>query len=409
MTTIPINLPRPHDKQLAIIRDKARFRVVACGRRFGKTEAAKHETVLRLLKGQHIWYCAPTNKLAKKIFKSIANTLRYVPNVYVNYSDLRLELPTGGWLEAISLQEPDNLRGEGLNFVVMDEAAFVKDGVWDRVLRPMLATSQGGALFISSPYGRNWFWQLHTRGNDPLEPLWSSHHYTSADGGLISEQEMADIKRGTPERIFEEEYLAEFKEDSGSVFRGVDDAIRVYGKQNPQRGMRYVFGVDWARDNDYTVIVVMDAATGDVVHMDRFNEISYTLQQGRIVELANTWKPALIVAEHNSIGSVNIEALQYQGLPVEPFMTTAQSKSPLIESLALAVESGTVGLLDDEILLNELKAYELERMPSGKYRYGAPSGGHDDTVIALALAWHGSTMPSQRLVYDDSMRVSIGW
>jgi hypothetical protein len=93
--------------------------------------------------------------------------------------------------------------------------------------------------------------------------------------------------------------------------------------------------------------------------------------------------------EANSMGSVNIEALQSEGFPVRPFQTTAGSKNPLIEALALAIERREIALLPDDVLLYELASYTLERLPGGGYRYTAPPGAHDDTVMATALAWHG--------------------
>ncbi|MBA3873665.1 MAG: hypothetical protein H0X30_31415, partial [Anaerolineae bacterium] len=95
-----------------------------------------------------------------------------------------------------------------------------------------------------------------------------------------------------------------------------------------------------------------------------------------------------IYAESYSIGSPNIEALQQEGLPIHPFVTTAASKPALIESLALAIERRDLALLPDDILLDELANYRMERLPAGGYRYSAPSGLHDDLVIATALAWH---------------------
>ena len=87
--------------------------------------------------------------------------------------------------------------------------------------------------------------------------------------------------------------------------------------------------------------------------------------------------------------TVLIEDLQREGLPIRPFMTTSKSKAPLIEGLALAIERGDLAILPDEVLLNELLSYQLERLPGGGYRYNAPAGLHDDTVIATALAWYG--------------------
>ncbi len=101
----------------------------------------------------------------------------------------------------------------------------------------------------------------------------------------------------------------------------------------------------------------------------------------------------MILAEENSIGSVNIEALQAEGLPVRGFMTTSKSKAPLIDGLALAMEKEEIVLLNDPVLKHELMAYEMKRNSMG-WSYGAPSGSHDDTVIATALSlwaskWYG--------------------
>lgn len=129
--------------------------------------------------------------------------------------------------------------------------------------------------------------------------------------------------------------------------------------------------------------------TQQMVALDRFNQIGWSQQRGRLTALYERWQPFVIWAEVNSIGSPNIEALQNEGLPVRPFQTTAQSKAPLIEGLALALEREEVQLLDHPVLVNELLSYRLNRLPGGGYRYEAPIGGHDDTVIATALAWHG--------------------
>lgn len=149
-----------------------------------------------------------------------------------------------------------------------------------------------------------------------------------------------------------------------------------------------MFGVDWGRAEDFTVISVLDADTRQQVDMQRFNQVSWELQRGRLVTLYQRWQPKTILAESNSIGEPNIEALQAEGLPVQGFQTTAHSKGPLIDALALAIERQDIALLSDPVQLAELQAYTMERLPSGMFRYSAPAGGHDDTVIALALAWH---------------------
>ena len=127
-----------------------------------------------------------------------------------------------------------------------------------------------------------------------------------------------------------------------------------------------------------------------MVALDRFNQVGWDLQRDRLMRIVEKWRPQVIWAEANSIGEPNIDALIRQGLPIRRFYTSAKTKAPLIEALALAIEQNDITLLDHPVLLGELADYSLERLPSGAYRYGAPQGGHDDTVIAAALAWHGT-------------------
>lgn len=289
-----------------------------------------------------------------------------------------------------SAHDPDHLRGMGLDFAVLDEAAFMQPLVWAEVVRPMLLERRGGAMFLSTPVGRNWFWSLFKLGLDPEQAEWRSFHFRSHDNPLIAAEELAEIERVTPERVWRSEYLAQFVEDSGQVFRGLREAADAPVGTSPQAGRRYVAGVDWGREQDYTCIVIVEADSGRMVALDRFRQARWSLQRERLAGLCALWQPRVIWAEANSMGTPNIEALQEQGLPVRAFTTNARSKRDLIEGLALAIERGDVRLLPDEVLLGELAAYGLHRLPEGGYRYGAPSGAHDDTVMALALAWYGA-------------------
>ncbi len=315
--------------------------------------------------------------------------LRPVTEVAISESERRIEFPGGGVIEIRSTHNPDYLRGAGLDFAVLDEAAFMEPAVWPEVVRPMLLDRRGAALFLSTPRGHNWFYECYKRGRDPHEPDWAAFRFPSQANPRISTVELASIRRSTPERVYREEYEAEFVADAGQVFRGVQQAATAPPDAQPQAGRVYIAGVDWGREHDYTCIAVLDAHTGQMVALDRFNTVGWGVQRGRLATVCRRWNPAVIWAEANSIGAVNIEELQAEGLPVRPFQTTVRSKSPLIEALALAIERGEIALLPDDVLLHELASYGLERLPSGGYRYGAPGGGHDDTVIATALAWYG--------------------
>jgi len=132
---------------------------------------------------------------------------------------------------------------------------------------------------------------------------------------------------------------------------------------------------------------VLDTTTHAVVALDRSNRVDYALQCERLKALCEKWQPQQIIAEQNSIGQPVIEQLIRDGLRIQPFTTTNPSKAQAIEALALAFERGDIRILNDPVLVSELVAFQAERLPSGLLRYGAPGGQHDDTVMALALAW----------------------
>jgi hypothetical protein len=170
----------------------------------------------------------------------------------------------------------------------------------------------------------------------------------------------------------------------------------------PQRGHTYVFGVDWARSNDFTVISVLDATLNEQVALDRFSNIDFEFQAERLHRWAELYHPVQIVAEANSMGGPLVERLQTgyarllgsarAALPIYAWTATNASKDAAVRSLALAIEQNQISLLDDPVQTSELLAFESSVTVTGMVRYSAPPGLHDDTVIALALAWLGSQL-----------------
>lgn len=385
-TTRRIYLPRPHDGQRQVLACKARFRVLACGRRWGKSETARQAIADAVLHGGFGWWVLPDYPMATEAWRVLKQTFDPVVKDR-SEEERRLALITGGVVQVKSAHDPDGLRGLGLDFVVLDEAAFMAEEAWTGGIRPALSDKQGRALFASTPNGHNWFYRLYRMGLDPLQSDWASFHYRTADNPRIPAGEVEAARLDMPERWYRQEYEAEFIEDAGAVFRNLDKACIGHAVA-PYPG-HFVAGIDWGRESDFTAIAVFDRTKKCMVELDRYRAISWQQQRDRLKALCDRWKPSVVWAENNSIGSPNVEALQREGLPVRPFDTTAKSKTPLIEALALALEREDVTLLDDPVLRGELRAYQLERLPSGLFRYSAPAGEHDDTVIAAALAWHG--------------------
>ena len=119
--------------------------------------------------------------MTDQVWRDLKNTLKCIAGIQISQSERRIDLPNGGMIALRSAFRPDNLRGEGLDFVVLDEAAFIKPRAWNEVIRPMLVTARGAALFLSTPKGRNWFYDLYRLGLDPEETHWQAFHFPTAD------------------------------------------------------------------------------------------------------------------------------------------------------------------------------------------------------------------------------------
>jgi len=383
-----IRLAELHPAQQEIRDHPARFKVLSCGRRFGKTALSVDTMVDALLLGHFVAYCAPTNRMLMEVWRESKKVMQPVVR-RMTEEYFRMDLWTGGVLECWSLagMTAETLRGRKYHGIVIDEAALVPDAsIWHEALRPLLTDYEGWALFASTPRSRNWFWQLFMQGQDPVFENWMSWTFPTISNPYIKPSEVEDARKTMPELAFRQEYLAEFLEDIGSVFRNIGQ-VCIGAVEPPREEGAYVFGVDWGRTHDFTVISVIEVRTGRQVYLDRFNQVSWAVQRGRLRSLYERYKPIIVLAEQNSIGDVNIEALQSEGLPVRPFMATMQSKAMIIEHMVLAMEREEVILLRDSVLTAELQGYQMTQLGMG-WRYGASVGGFDDCVMATALSWY---------------------
>jgi hypothetical protein len=349
--------------------------------------------------GASVAWVVPTYKNARAPWRfaesKIAQVLR---RVKINRTERVIELPGSGRLSIYSADNDAALRGEAFDIVIVDEAARIREETYADVLLPTVADRSGRILLISTPRGKNWFWREYQRGVAGHRDIASWHAPSSANPIPSIRQAAEDAKDRVSERTYQQEWLAEFVDDAGGVFSNIRVCATAIRQSKAQPGRRYVFGVDWGKSNDFTVICVMDVDASTLVHMERFNQIDYQVQLGRLTALVERFDPFSIIAESNSIGTPLIEQMNRQGLPVTPFQTTNASKTLAIDELGLAFARQSITILDDPVLINELQSYEMERLPSGLMRYGAPDGLHDDCVMALAMAWHGVNHGSRSLL-----------
>lgn len=209
--------------QLAVFRSNARFRMLNAGRRYGKTHLAVLELMIAAVnKPKSInWYVAPTYRQAEQIAWGKLKAL--IPSSYIaskNESDLSILLRNGSMIALRGADNPDSLRGPGLDFVVLDEAAFQKHEAWTEVIRPALSDRLGRALFISTPCGYNWFYDLYCAAKG--RPDWSAMQFTTLEGGNVPASEVEAARAELDERTFRQEYEASFEALAGRVYYAYD-------------------------------------------------------------------------------------------------------------------------------------------------------------------------------------------
>jgi hypothetical protein len=197
--------------QATVFECKKRFRILVAGRRFGKTYLAMVELIRAAWgPGRLVWYVGPTNKQSKRIiWKSLKKMTKEYWASIPNETDLRIELVSGGTICLRGADNYDSLRGDGLDFVVLDEYASISRAAWTEVLRPALADREGGALFIGTPQGFNHFHELVESAKD--QPDWEAFQYTTAQGGNVTPTELESAAQELDERTYRQEFEANFE------------------------------------------------------------------------------------------------------------------------------------------------------------------------------------------------------
>lgn len=383
--------------QYQIATHPAKVKVLAMGRRWGKTVMSGVIAMTAASMGGRVAWTVPVYKNGRSLWRwaeaTAAPLRRY--GVSLNRADRIIEFPNGGGLSIYSADSGDSMRSEAFHLVIVDEAARVAQDVYTDVIQPTLADYDGDLILISSPFGKNWFYHEYVAalGNGQTMAAWNAPTNANPNPNIKRAFELARTR--VPERTYRAEWLAEFVEDGGEVFRNVRTCAHATLQNDPVEGHTYLLAVDLGKVNDFTVITVFDLTLKAVVFIDRFNHIDYTIQLKRLDVLYKKFGASFAVIEKN-IGEMFIEQARRLGISVRDFHTTAPSKQKLIDDLSVAFEQGAISILPTkasnhaQVMITELEAYTVDRTPGGNIRYNAPADEHDDCVISLALAWHGA-------------------
>ena len=396
-------LPTPHDLQREFIESPAKRKVIVSGRRGGKTTGVSMLAAQEFLKGRRILYAAPTQDQTDAFWENIKS---YFTNgiatgaIYKNETRRILEIP-GSRIRAKTAWNADTMRGDYADLMILEEFAMMAMSAWDEVGAPMLLDNNGDAVFISTPRRRNHFHGLYVRAKADTSGRWAYWHFTSHQNPYLSEEALAELTQDMTDEAYKQEILAEFLENEGTVFRNIDACMGAPAKvdvalDHPRHYI--VAGVDWGKHVDPMCVSIGCANCKVEIARERMLKVDYQSQQERLKKLIKDYHVVAVLPERNAMGEPIIDQMLADHVPIVKgpdgkfgFQTTAGTKPPLIENLALTFEREEWQFQKNELWNAELEAYERKISPTtGRSTYNAPEGMHDDTVIARALmVWAG--------------------
>ena len=253
------------EAQQKIVDDNTRFRVIVAGRRFGKTHLAIRELCFHAREpNKDVWYVSPSYRQSKNIvwkqLKHKLTDLKWAQKI--NETELTIILKNNSTIALKGADNHDSLRGVGLDFLVLDEFADIDPEAWYETLRPTLSDKQGKAMFIGTPKGLNWAYELYNNTQEDPDH-WSSYQFTTLDGGQVPQEEIESAKRDLGEREFRQEYMATFETYSGRIYYAFERDKNIKKCDVEDRSVIHV-GMDF---NVGIMAAVIAVRHGDVLHI----------------------------------------------------------------------------------------------------------------------------------------------
>lgn len=403
-TRLPARLVLPCTRtQLRVFASSAKYQSLFTTRRWGKTTFACLKVIDKVKRANPlglIWWVAPTYRQCKKPFRTLLSALHRA-GLLKGYSKggMTLTTVTGWTIEFRSGDQPDNLRGDGVDLLIIDEQGQISDETWEECLFPTLADTDGDFLGIGTPKGRRgWAYKRYRLGLDPAnKKLYYSQRFTAYDAIFIPEHFLAEARKTMPKKAFEQEFMAQFLDGLGVVF----EDLRTANRLTPIRGEGVGIGIDWAKKRDWTWFTAVGAKSGCMIDYMRVPQLMpYAKQVEMAVDFserveAKGHRVRKVVHDQTGVGEAIDELLKASALKkiFEGLTFTYQSKKDLVEEGIVAFEAGKLGFPagfesteDGERLLREHEDYSLEITKTGRVIYGAPDGFHDDAVTSTLLA-----------------------
>jgi phage terminase large subunit-like protein len=376
---------KPHLKQKeihnSIINESYKYYILNIGRQFGKTMLGINQMLYWAInhKGCNIAWVTPIYKQSKKVFDEMEKVTKSSGLFEYNRSDLTIS-GFNSQIQFFSGERPDNIRGNTFDYLIVDEMAFTRPELWSEVLSATVLVKGKKVIFISTPKGKNHFYQLSLQPN--YDNRYKYFHYSSYDNPMIDAEDLEERKRSLPKHIFEQEYLAKFIDNASGLFKNVDSCVI----KPAERTQKLFGGLDIGRADDYTVLTILNK-NYQMVYVQRWRQQEWSKIIDEVATKIREYNAEIFV-EVNNQGDVFYEMLQNKVYNnVQPYVTSTATKPIMIEDLAVHFENKDIGILNESWLVDELNAFTyIYNEKTRRVQYGAPQGVHDDGVMSLALA-----------------------
>lgn len=370
--------------------------VIKAPRQVGKSVMVENELLRFALgfNGCTNAYIGPSFNISLKVYREIHKML--LPTGIIlksNATDQIIELINGSMIQFFSAAQRDKLRGFTVTgLLVIDEAAYIRDNIYNDMLSPWTDAKKAVTLMISSPdFEIGFFYEYYKMGLEGSNNV-ESFDFTDYDLTVIRSEEKLEEKRKTmPIQTFRAEYLGLFKKAESSVFGAFKHCILQHAAAKPTA---MYLGLDFGTGSgkDYTVLSGLNQDREQCLFW-RTNELSPSEQVDKICEIISEYKSVIrgLYVEQNSIGKIYLDMFRKKlgnlFSIVTPFTTDNKSKRRIVELLQVAIQNGQIKFMNEREQINELSLYESKpNKNTGTVSYNAPEGAHDDTVISLMLA-----------------------
>lgn len=387
-----INLSESQQEVYNLVHDKYKYITVVFSRQSGKTVLMLVLCIEWLLgKNNTIAYICRNFVLAKKLYRDLIKILPKDIIKTANGTDLLIESIYGSTLTFFSSEQGSSLRGQTFTHMICDEFAFHKqeqtDGthLWNDILSPTLKARGKKCIFVSTPLGKNnIFYDMYQRGLSSEYPNYASVYKTIYDDGFITPEEIEEIKKSIPELSFKQEYLCEWLDDGLSFFQGYSECFDTGIFSN---GKCWI-GIDCSADGQDATICTKINERGETKLFEAVGTLDMKYRQ--IADFINEANPVATYVEKNGVGSPilnQIKKLVNNKNKLYEWTTTNASKEEIVSNLAVAIANKEIHFQRDDIkLYNELGNFVVTVSKSRKLTFAARGSGHDDRVLATAIA-----------------------